>query len=44
LSEEKRRGFAERGRQVALAEARHEVHIGAVMPVRANDATPTETQ
>ena len=44
LSEEKRRGFAERGRQVALAAARHEVHIGAVMPVRANDATPTETQ
>ncbi|MCC6710416.1 MAG: rhodanese-related sulfurtransferase [Gammaproteobacteria bacterium] len=34
LSQEKRRGFAERRRQVALAEARHERHVGAVMPVR----------
>lgn len=35
LSEEQRLAFAERRHQMALAEARHEAHIGAVMPVHA---------
>jgi UPF0176 protein len=34
LSADKRRGFAERRRQVALADARRERHVGAVMPAR----------
>ena len=33
LSDEQRRAYAERRRQVALAEARKAAHIGAVMPV-----------
>ncbi len=40
VSEERRRGFAERRRQVALAEARHELHIGAQMPAPHNDPAP----
>ena len=32
LSEERRQALAERRRQVALADARHEAHIGAIMP------------
>ncbi len=37
LSEERRSAFAERRRQVALAAARQETHIGAVMPVHAKE-------
>jgi UPF0176 protein len=37
LNDEQRRGFAERRRQVALAAARSEAHIGAIMPVREPD-------
>jgi UPF0176 protein len=40
VSEERRRGFAERRRQVALAEARHETHLGAVMPTAGQDPSP----
>ena len=35
LSEVRRRALAERRQQVALAQIRHEAHIGAVMPVHA---------
>ena len=44
LSAEKRQAFAERARQVALAEARHELHIGAVMPSHAADSTAEKDQ
>ena len=35
LSEERRLAFAERRQQVALAQIRHQAHIGAVMPAHA---------
>ena len=41
LSEERRRAFAERARQVALAEARHGTHIGAVMATPVKPAAHT---
>ena len=40
ISPQQRRGFAERRRQVALAEARQETHIGQVMPTQCQDQTP----
>jgi UPF0176 protein len=40
LSAERRRGFVERRRQVALAAGRQQAHIGAVMPPPTKDTAP----
>lgn len=44
VSAERRRGFAERRRQVALAEARQASHIGAVMPTPCKNQRPAAPQ
>ena len=41
LTEARKRGFAERQRQVALARQRNQAHIGARMPERHTPRTPT---
>ena len=41
LTEARKRGFAERQRQVALARERKQPHIGARMPERHTAGTPT---
>ena len=40
LSDERRRGFAERRRQMALAQARQESHLGAVLPTQCEAQIP----
>ena len=44
LSAERRRAVAERRQQVALADARHEAHIGAVMPLHAKSVKPVRSE
>lgn len=39
VSDERRSGFAERRRQVALAQTRQETHLGAVMPTQCEEQT-----
>ncbi len=44
LSAEQRQAFAQRRQQIALAEARHEAHIGAVMPAHPKPATQAASE